>query len=71
MALQNTGIKNIPGFCVYVSDGTIKMFVRLVLLYDPKPRPLFCIEEQGNQLHPLLMLELGLQEERYEFNIAC
>lgn len=43
----------------YVSDGTIKMFAYLVLLYDPKPHPLLCIEEPENQLYPQLMAELA------------
>jgi len=47
----------------YVSDGTIKMFAYLVLLYDPKPFPLLCIEEPENQLYPNLMWEL-LEEFR-------
>jgi len=47
----------------YVSDGTIKMFAYLVLLYDPKPFPLLCIEEPENQLYPKLMREL-LEEFR-------
>ena len=34
----------------YVSDGTIKMFAYLVLLHDPKPHPLLCVEEPENQL---------------------
>ena len=42
----------------YVSDGTIKMFAYLVLLYDPKPHPLLCVEEPENQLYPTLMDEL-------------
>jgi predicted ATPase len=42
----------------YVSDGTIKMFAYLVLLHDPKPHPLLCIEEPENQLYPTLMGEL-------------
>ena len=47
----------------YVSDGTIKMFAYLVLLHDPKPFPLLCIEEPENQLYPKLMWEL-LEEFR-------
>lgn len=39
----------------YVSDGTIKMFAYLVLLHDPKPHPLLCVEEPENQLYPSLM----------------
>jgi predicted ATPase len=41
-----------------VSDGTIKMFAYLVLLYDPKPHPLLCVEEPENQLYPKLLTEL-------------
>jgi predicted ATPase len=48
----------------YVSDGTIKMFAYLVLLYDPKPHPLLCVEEPENQLYPQLMTELA-EEFRY------
>lgn len=42
----------------YVSDGTIKMFAYLVLLNDPKPHPLLCVEEPENQLYPNLLPEL-------------
>lgn len=35
----------------YVSDGTIKMFAYLVLLHDPQPFPLLCVEEPENQLY--------------------
>lgn len=47
-----------PFIARYVSDGTIKMFAYLVLLYDPKPHPLLAIEEPENQLYPELMSEL-------------
>lgn len=47
-----------PFIARYVSDGTIKMFAYLVLLYDPKPHPLLAVEEPENQLHPELMHEL-------------
>lgn len=49
----------------YVSDGTIKMFAYLVLLYDPKPHPLLCVEEPENQLYPKLMLELAEEFRQY------
>lgn len=42
----------------FVSDGTIKMFAYLVLLYDPKPHPLLAVEEPENQLYPELLHEL-------------
>ncbi len=47
-----------PFIARYVSDGTIKMFAYLVLLYDPKPHPLLAIEEPENQLYPELLDEL-------------
>jgi predicted ATPase len=47
-----------PFIARYVSDGTIKMFAYLVLLYDPKPHPLLAIEEPENQLYPELLPEL-------------
>ena len=42
-----------------VSDGTIKMFAYLVLLEDPKPFPILCVEEPENQLYPGLMTVLA------------
>jgi predicted ATPase len=50
-----------PFVARYVSDGTIKMFAYLVLLYDPKAHPLLCVEEPENQLYPDLLA--GLAEE--------
>jgi predicted ATPase len=49
----------------YVSDGTIKMFAYLVLLYDPFPHPLLCVEEPENQLYPRLMTELAEEFRSY------
>ncbi|GAB2941007.1 AAA family ATPase [Aquaspirillum soli] len=49
----------------YVSDGTIKMFAYLVLLHDPKPHPLLCVEEPENQLYPRLMGELAEEFRSY------
>jgi len=47
-----------PFIARYVSDGTIKMFAYLVLLYDPQPYPLLAVEEPENQLYPELLHEL-------------
>jgi len=47
-----------PFIARYVSDGTIKMFAYLILLYDPKPHPLLAVEEPENQLYPELLYEL-------------
>ena len=49
----------------YVSDGTIKMFAYLVLLHDPKPHPLLCVEEPENQLYPKLLWELAEEFRDY------
>lgn len=53
-----------PFLARYVSDGTIKMLAYLILLYDPKPHPLLCVEEPENQLYPNLLWELA-----EEFNV--
>jgi len=49
----------------YVSDGTIKMFAYLVLLHDPKPHPLLCVEEPENQLYMSLLEELAEEFRTY------
>ncbi|RKZ80767.1 MAG: chromosome segregation protein SMC [Candidatus Parabeggiatoa sp. nov. 1] len=48
-----------PFLARYVSDGTLKMFAYLVLLYDPSPHPLLCVEEPENQLYIKLLWELA------------
>ncbi len=54
-----------PFLARHVSDGTIKMFAYLVLLYDPKPHPLLCVEEPENQLYPKLLMELAEEFRDY------
>lgn len=54
-----------PFLSKFVSDGTIKMFACLVLLYDPSPHPLLCIEEPENQLYPSLLHELAEEFRDY------
>jgi predicted ATPase len=54
-----------PFISRFVSDGTIKMFAYLVLLNDPKPHPLLCIEEPENYLHPELLAELAEEFRDY------
>ncbi len=54
-----------PFIARYVSDGTIKMFAYLVLLYDPKPHLLLAVEEPENQLYPELLPELGEEFRDY------
>ncbi len=54
-----------PFIARYVSDGTIKMFAYLLLLHDPKPHPLLCVEEPENQLYPNLLQELAEEFREY------
>ncbi|MCL2146619.1 MAG: AAA family ATPase [Synergistaceae bacterium] len=54
-----------PFLSQYVSDGTIKMLAYLILLYDPEPFPLLCVEEPENQLYPSLLLELAEEFRAY------
>lgn len=54
-----------PFLARHVSDGTIKMFAYLVLLHDPKPHPLLCVEEPENQLYPKLLTELAEEFREY------
>lgn len=54
-----------PFLARYVSDGTIKMLAYLVLLLDPKPHPLLCVEEPENQLYPDLLSELAEEFRSY------
>ncbi len=54
-----------PFLARYVSDGTIKMLAYLVLLHDPKPHPLLCVEEPENQLYPSLLYDLAEEFRSY------
>lgn len=54
-----------PFIARYVSDGTIKMFAYMVLLYDPDPFPLLAVEEPENQLYPELLQELAEEFRDY------
>lgn len=64
LKFQDEAFKD-PFIARYVSDGTIKMFAYLVLLYDPKPHPLLCIEEPENQLYPSLLMDLAEEFQAY------
>lgn len=54
-----------PFLARFVSDGTIKMLAYLVLLYDPAPHPLLCVEEPENQLYPSLLWDLAEEFRSY------
>lgn len=54
-----------PFLARHVSDGTIKMLAYLVLLHDPEPHPLLCVEEPENQLYQGLLHELAEEFREY------
>lgn len=64
LKFQDENFKD-PFIARYVSDGTMKMFAYMVLLYDPEPHPLLCIEEPENYLHPDLLVELAEEIREY------
>ncbi|MEE9381831.1 MAG: AAA family ATPase [Nannocystaceae bacterium] len=59
------GVFRDPFIARHVSDGTIKMFAYLMLLSDPSPHPLLCVEEPENQLYPELLHELAEEFREY------
>ncbi len=48
-----------------MSDGTLKLFAFLVVLYDPDPPGLLLVEEPERQLYPGLLLELAEEFRQY------
>lgn len=64
LRFQDQNFKD-PFVARYVSDGTIKMFAYMILLHDPEPHPLLCIEEPENYLHPDLLLQLCEEIREY------
>lgn len=50
-----------PFFAQQMSDGTLKMFAYLLLLEDPTPPPLLCIEEPENGLYHKLLEALATE----------
>ena len=50
-----------PFYAPQMSDGTLKMFAYLLLLADPEPPPLLCIEEPENGLYHKLLETLALE----------
>lgn len=64
LRFQDGHFKN-PFSSKFVSDGTIKMFTYLVLLSDPNPHVLLCVEEPENQLYPELPSQLAEEFRHY------
>ncbi len=48
-----------PFLARFASDGTLKLLAYLILLNDPNPPQLLCIEEPENGLHHKLLSPLG------------
>lgn len=67
LRFQDGQFKN-PFSSKFVSDGTIKMFTYLVLLSDPNPHALLCVEEPENQLYPELLHQLAEEFRQYSDN---
>ena len=59
----NDGAFDDPFYAQQMSDGTLKVFAYLLLMEDPDPPPLICIEEPENGLYHKL-LEALAQEFR-------
>jgi predicted ATPase len=57
----NDGSFKEPLFAQQMSDGTLKMFAYLLLLEDPDPAPLICIEEPENGLYHKLLETLAAE----------
>jgi predicted ATPase len=66
LRFQDQAVKD-PFIDRYVSDGTMKMFAYLILLFDPNPHPLLCVEEPENQLYPTLLKELAEEFAHYSY----
>ncbi|MBQ3348916.1 MAG: AAA family ATPase [Thermoguttaceae bacterium] len=64
LQFQDGAFKN-PFSARYVSDGTMKMFTYLTLLYNPERYALLCIEEPENQLYPELLCILAEEFRSY------
>ncbi len=48
-----------PILARFTSDGTLKLFAYLTVLYDPSPASIVAVEEPENQLHPRLLQMLA------------
>ncbi|RKZ88640.1 MAG: chromosome segregation protein SMC [Candidatus Parabeggiatoa sp. nov. 1] len=56
---------DVPFLSWQVSDGTISLLAYLLLLHDPNPHPLLCVEEPDRQLYPHLLRELAEEFSLY------
>ncbi len=50
-----------PSVLRRLSDGTLKMFALLLLLSDPSPRPMICLEEPETGLHHEMLDTLAME----------
>ena len=54
-----------PFYAQQMSDGTLKIFAYLLMLYDPSPPPFICIEEPENGLYHKLLEVLANEFRTY------
>ncbi len=54
LRFNDSGFKE-PFYAQQVSDGTLKLFAYLLMLEDPSPPPLICVEEPENGLYHKLL----------------
>lgn len=62
------GFANEPFFAQQMSDGTLKFFTYMLLLEDPEPHSLVCIEEPENGLYHKLLEVLAQEFRNYASN---
>lgn len=60
LRFNDKGFKD-PFYAQQMSDGTLKVFAYLLLLEDPSPPPLLCIEEPENGLYHKLLEALATE----------
>ena len=61
------GVFQNPFSAKFVSDGTIKLFMYLILLYNPLHHALLCVEEPENHLYQRLLARLAEEFQIYSY----
>jgi predicted ATPase len=64
LQFQDKGFQE-PFLAWQISTGTIQLFAHLLLLHDPNPHPLLCVEEPDTQLYPDILMILAEEFSLY------